>query len=169
MYCPKAASSNLLLYVILVDPVDRTAVVVAAAIVRAGVESFLDTLGPGRSSAVVAERALVGRGGSYMTRVSSAVFFSHCICHHSTYKCLMGCRCGGVAEVCSLVGVGRSSCIDTSPHGMMLGRGTETETGPSSWDCAWVVGGSLSSVLAMAAVLTQEPYLLREGVYMGRD
>lgn len=144
MHGTKAASPNLLLDIVLVDAVDSPTVVVAATIVGAGVKCLLDTFGPGGSSAVVAERALVGRGGSYMTRVSGFVFVCnscHCKCCHgsSTYKCLMGCR-GNEDCCCSLVGVGRSSCMETSSHDRKVGGGTEIPTGPSSPACACAAG-----------------------------
>jgi len=61
--CAEAASAYLLLDNVLVDAVDRRAVVVAAAVMRPRVERLLDVLRLGGRAAMVPDGALVGGSG----------------------------------------------------------------------------------------------------------
>lgn len=68
----EATAPNLLLDNILVYPVHGGAVVVAAAIMCARIEGFLDGVAARRRSAVVSDGALVGRDGHVLDQLWAA-------------------------------------------------------------------------------------------------
>jgi hypothetical protein len=69
----EAAAADLLLDHILVYPVHGGAVVVAAAIVRAGIEGFFDGAAARGSPSVVSDGTLVGRHGHVLDHLRAAV------------------------------------------------------------------------------------------------
>lgn len=73
MYGAKAPAANLLLDHILVYPVDGGTVIVAAAIVGAGVEGLFDSSAARRCSAVVSDWALVGGHRHVLDHLRTAI------------------------------------------------------------------------------------------------
>lgn len=122
MNSAKTPSTDLLLDDILINAMDGSAIIVAAAIVRPRIQSLLDALGSRGGSFMVAGRALVGRGRPWVAM--STVVHVHWAAE-STYICLMG--SGGWWP--SWVGVAASRLMLMPGGGMIPGRGGRWDGG----------------------------------------
>ena len=61
MHGAKGAPSNLLLYDILVDPMDRSTIVLTISVLGAGIDGFLDLARSGWFATMMSQRAFVCR------------------------------------------------------------------------------------------------------------
>lgn len=91
MHSSKAASANLLLDVVLIDTVDGSAIVLAAAVVRSCVQCLFDGFGSRGSSLVVSGRALVCRRRPFfMSTVSHTGGVNDAVLHMSDGQRMVG-------------------------------------------------------------------------------